>query len=117
MGSRRKQIIFQFIIENVILCTVAIVVGLLLAKFIFLPLFSQIVNIDLTQNLFYNYRTWVALLLLIIISALSGAAYPSIYISAFNPVNIMKGNSKTGSNNRFRKALLGFEFSHVLMHI
>jgi putative ABC transport system permease protein len=110
MGSQRKQIIFQFIIENVILCTVAILVGLLLAKFIFLPLFSQIVNIDLTQNLYDNYRTWVALLLLIIISALGGAAYPSIYISAFNPINIMKGNSKTGSNNRFRKVLLGFQF-------
>jgi putative ABC transport system permease protein len=110
MGSHRNQIIFQFIIENVISCTVAISVGLLLAKFIFLPLFSQIVNIDLTQNLFDNYRTWIALLLLIIISALSGAAYPSIYISAFNPINIMKGNSKIGSNNRFRKALLGFQF-------
>jgi putative ABC transport system permease protein len=110
MGSQRKQIIFQFIIENVILCTAAISVGLLLAKYIFLPLFSQIVNVDLTQNLFDNYRTWIALVLLIIVSALSGAAYPSIYISAFNPINIMKGNSKTGSNNRFRKALLGFQF-------
>lgn len=110
MGSQRKQIIFQFIIENVILCTVAISVGLLLAKYIFLPLFSKIVNVDLTQNLFDNYRTWIALVLLIIVSALSGAAYPSIYISAFNPINIMKGNSKTGSNNRFRKALLGFQF-------
>ncbi len=110
MGSQRKQIIFQFIIENIILCTVAISVGLLLAKYIFLPLFSQIVNIDLTQNLFDNYRTWIALVLLMIVSALSGAAYPSIYISAFNPINIMKGNSKTGSNNRFRKALLGFQF-------
>ena len=110
MGSQRKQIIFQFIIENLILCTVAISVGLLVAKFIFLPLFSQVVNVDLTQDLFNNYRTWVALVLLIIVSALSGAAYPSIYISAFNPINIIKGNSKTGSNNRFRKSLLGFQF-------
>jgi putative ABC transport system permease protein len=110
MGSQRKQIIFQFIIENVILCTVAISIGLLLAKYIFLPLFSQIANLDLTQDLFNNYRTWITLLLLIIVSALSGAAYPSIYISAFNPINIMKGNSRTGSNNRFRKALLGFQF-------
>jgi putative ABC transport system permease protein len=110
MGSQRKQIVFQFIIENVILCTIAIVVGIFLAKFIFLPLFSQIVNVDLAQGLFNNYRTWVALVLLIIVSALSGASYPSIYISAFNPINIMKGNSKTGSNNRFRKALLGFQF-------
>ncbi len=117
MGSRRKQIIFQFIIENVILCTMAVFAGLLLAKSVFLPLFSRIVNIDLTQDLFTNYRTWIALLLLIILSAISGAAYPSIYISAFNPINIMKGNRKTGSNNRFRKALLGFQFFLTFMAI
>ena len=110
MGSRRKQIIFQFIFENILLCMVATFLGLILAKLIFLPLFSRIANIDLTENLFSNYRTWIVLLLLIIVSALSGAAYPAIYISAFNPINIIKGNSKIGSNNRFRKTLLGFQF-------
>jgi putative ABC transport system permease protein len=110
MGSTRKQIIYQFILENIILCTIGISVGLFLAKYIFLPWFSQIANIDLAKNLFNNYRTWAALVALIIVSALSGAAYPSFYISAFKPINIIKGNSKLGSNNRFRKALLGFQF-------
>jgi putative ABC transport system permease protein len=110
MGSSRKQIIVQFILENLILCTIAILIGLLLAKYIFLPGFSKIANIDLAKNLFNNYRTWAALVILIIVSALSGAAYPSFYISAFKPINIIKGNSKLGSRNRFRKALLGFQF-------
>jgi ABC-type antimicrobial peptide transport system permease subunit len=110
MGSSRKQIIVQFILENVILCTIAIGVGLILARYIFIPWFSQIANVDLFKNLFTNYRTWVVLLALIAVSALSGAAYPSFYISAFKPINIMKGNSRLGSNNRFRKALLGFQF-------
>jgi putative ABC transport system permease protein len=110
MGSSRKQIIFQFITENVILCTLAVVVGLFLARYVFLPWFSQIANINLAKGLFLNYRTWVALLALIILSALSGAAYPAFYISSFKPVAIIKGNSKMGSNNRFRKSLLGFQF-------
>jgi ABC-type antimicrobial peptide transport system permease subunit len=110
MGSSRKQIILQFILENVILCTIAIIVGLFLAKYIFIPWFSQIANIDLAKDLFTKPSTWLALLALIVISALSGAAYPSFYISAFKPVNIIKGNSKMGSKNNFRKALLGFQF-------
>jgi ABC-type antimicrobial peptide transport system permease subunit len=110
MGSSRKQIILQFILENVILCTIAIIVGLFLAKYIFIPWFSQIANIDLAKNLFIKPSTWIALSVLIIISAISGAAYPSFYISAFKPINIMKGNSKMGSKNRFRKTLLGFQF-------
>ncbi len=110
MGSSRKQIIVQFILENVILCAIAIIIGLFLAKFIFIPWFSQIANIDLAKDLFTKPSTWLALVALIVISALSGAAYPSFYISAFKPVNIIKGNSKMGSKNRFRKILLGFQF-------
>ncbi|HEX3387081.1 MAG TPA: ABC transporter permease, partial [Mucilaginibacter sp.] len=110
MGSNRKQIIIQFILENIILCTIGVAIGLFLAKYVFLPWFKQIANVDLTKNLFDNYRTWGALIVLIILSALSGAAYPAAYISAFKPVNIIKGNSKMGSNNRFRKSLLGFQF-------
>jgi len=110
MGSSRKQIVVQFILENLILCTIAVGVGLLLAKYVFLPWFMQIAPVDLTKNLFNNYRTWSVLLALIIISAFSGASYPSFYISAFKPINIMKGNSQMGSKNRFRKSLLGVQF-------
>ena len=110
MGSDRIQIIVQFIIENMILCTFAVAVGMLLAKVIFMPWFYEIGNIRFGEGLFTNYRTWVALFALVVISAISGAAYPSFYISAFKPVNIIKGNSKMGSRNRFRKALLGFQF-------
>jgi len=110
MGSARKQLIFQFILENLILCTIAVLIGLLLAKFVFLPWFGQFANIELGQKLFTNYRTWLTLLLLIFVSALSGATYPAYYISAFSPANIFKGKGKMGNNNRFRKALLGFQF-------
>ena len=117
MGSSRKQIIVQFILENVILCTGATIIGLFLAKFLFLPWFGQIVNVNLDQKLFIDYRTWVALIALIILSALSGAAYPSFYISAFKPVNIMKAGNQIGSNNRFRKSLLGFQFFLTFLSI
>ncbi|HEY4324264.1 MAG TPA: ABC transporter permease [Mucilaginibacter sp.] len=110
MGSLRRQIIFQFILENIILCTFAVIIGLLLAEFIFLPAFSTMAHVDLAKNLFNNPRTWIALFILIIVSAFGGAAYPAFYISAFKSINIIKGNSKMGSNNRFRKALLSVQF-------
>ena len=110
MGSSRKQIILQFILENLILCVIAVIIGLGLAKFFFIPWFHQIANVELGKTMFTHFRTWAALVTLVVVSALSGAAYPSFYISAFKPVTIMKGNSKMGSNNRFRKSLLGFQF-------
>ena len=110
MGSSRKQIIVQFITENLILCTIGIALGAVLGRVLFVPLFGQMANIDLSTGMFDNYRLWIALVVLVILSALGGASYPSFYISAFKPVSIMKGNSQMGSRNRFRKALLGFQF-------
>jgi putative ABC transport system permease protein len=117
MGSKRKQIIFQFILENLILCTTGVIIGLLLAKFIFLPWFSQIATIDLGQKLFENMHAWWALLALIFITVLGGAAYPSIYISALKPISIVKDNLVLGSKNRFRKVLLGLQFFFTFLGI
>jgi len=117
MGSNRKQLIFQFIIEHLVLCSIAVFIGALLAKFLFLPWFGTIANIELGLKLFTNYQTWLALIVLTLVSALSGAAYPAFFISAFKPVNIIKENLKIGINNRFRKALLGFQFFLTILAI
>ncbi|HTJ52676.1 MAG TPA: FtsX-like permease family protein [Cyclobacteriaceae bacterium] len=110
MGSSRRQIIVQFISENIILCIAGVIVGLFLASAFFLPWFSSIANVELGKNIFSSPRTWFALVALILISAVSGAVYPAVYISSFNPVAIMKGKKQTGSNNRFRKTLLSTQF-------
>lgn len=110
MGSSRKQIIFQFIIENLIICTLAVFLGLLLAEVFFFPWFSSIAGFDLGTGFFLNFRTWIATLVLILISALSAAIYPSFYISSLDTISMMKGNVKMGSKNRFRKVLLGVQF-------
>ncbi|HEY0056781.1 MAG TPA: FtsX-like permease family protein [Pedobacter sp.] len=117
IGSSRKQIIWQFILEHLIICLIAVIVGLFLAKLVFLPWFSEIANLQLGQKLFTNYKTWIALAGLILLSALSGAAYPSVYISAFKPINIVRGSLAIGNNNKFRKALLGFQFFLTLLAI
>jgi putative ABC transport system permease protein len=81
MGSNRKQIVLQFIIENLMLCTMAVLAGLFLAKVFFIPWFSSIANVDFGKELFSSYNIWIALVVLVIVSALSGAAYPALYIS------------------------------------
>ncbi|RAJ28307.1 ABC transporter permease [Pedobacter cryoconitis] len=110
LGSSGRQLIFQFIVENVIICTIAVFIGLFLAEVFFFPWFSAVAGFQLGTGFFLNFRTWTVALLLILVSALSGALYPAFYISRLDTVSMMKGNAKMGSNNRFRKALLGIQF-------
>ena len=110
MGSSRQQIIFQFLLENLILCLIGLGLGLFLAKMLFLPWFMTIADVDLTEKLFENRRLWGALVALLFITVLGGAAYPSFYISSLKPISIVKGNMVLGSRNGFRKSLLGIQF-------
>lgn len=110
MGSSRTQIIFQFIIENIIICTIAVFLGLFLAEVFFFPWFSSVAGFQLGTGFFLNSRIWIAAILLILVSALSGALYPSFYISSLDTISMMKGKAEMGSNNRFRKVLLGIQF-------
>ncbi|MEO5581582.1 MAG: ABC transporter permease, partial [Saprospiraceae bacterium] len=110
MGSERKQIIAQFLLENFLICIIGVIAGLILAKLIFLPWFARLAKLDLMLDLFSSIRIWVALSILIVFAVLGGAAYPSFYISSLKPVSIVRGKMTIGNKNRFRKILLGFQF-------
>lgn len=110
LGSNRRQIIYYFLIENFILCVIGVLLGAFLAKFLFVPWFSQIANFNLSENLFSNAGIWIAMLALIFITVIGSAAYPAFYISSLKPVSIVKGKMILGSKNRLRKSLLAFQF-------
>ena len=110
MGSSKTQIIFQFIVENLIVCAIAVFFGLLLAEIFFLPWFSSISGFQVGAGFFSNSRTWLAALGFVIVSAFSGAIYPAYYIASLNTVGMMRGHALTGSKNHFRNVLLALQF-------
>ncbi|WP_462253563.1 ABC transporter permease [Ekhidna sp.] len=110
MGSRRKQLILQFMGENLILCFGALLVGLALADML-VPAYSAIWDfIDLELNFSSNPEIFVFLSALLIFTALVAGAYPSLYISKYQPVKILRGNLQLGGSSRFSKVLLGAQY-------
>lgn len=109
IGGSRKQIIVQFISENVILCFLALVFGYFLTTGFTLPGFNSIVGSPLILDL-ANLRLWIYLLSLFSLVSLGSAAYPAFFVSKFKPVQIFKGNLKLSSKNYFAKTLLAVQF-------
>ncbi|MFK7952548.1 MAG: FtsX-like permease family protein, partial [Ekhidna sp.] len=52
--------------------------------------------------------------LLVLTSVIAGA-YPSLYISSYQPVKILRGNLSLGGTNWFSKALLGFQYLFTII--
>lgn len=111
MGSGRGQLIFQFMTETALQCLASLLVAILLLS-IALPYINQTFNITLSfwqQNGALSIILQIALCLLAVI-LLSGL-YPSLYLSRFNAVKVLKGNYSSGKKSAlFRNSLIVVQF-------
>lgn len=110
-GGGKWDIIFQFLIENIVLCALAIIVGTALAYFFLVPGFNALYPIKTP----FTFSSASAILfffasLLLFIALVSGA-YPAMYVASFNVVSILKGKEKFGSKSKLSKILLSLQFT------
>lgn len=110
LGSRQKQLVTQFLSEAVVMSAVAFVIALLLA-YAALPYFNQLagknLNIPLREPGFLG-----ALLAGTLLTGLLAGSYPAFYLSAFKPIEVLKGKLLAGgSSGWLRNILVVFQFT------
>lgn len=115
IGSKRGQLIFQFLSENLLICFFAIFLGCLMAGFIFLPGFNEIASKNLQIDLFRDKNIWIFLGGMLLAITLISGLYPATYLSSFKPISILKGNQKIGSKSGFTSVLLSFQFTLAII--
>jgi ABC-type antimicrobial peptide transport system permease subunit len=110
IGGGRKEIIQQFLIENAVLCTLALLVGTSLSYFFLIPGFNSLYPIDVPFAFSSKLTMIVFFIGTLLAVALISGAYPSLYVSSFSPVKILRGKEKFGSKSTLSKILLSFQF-------
>jgi ABC-type antimicrobial peptide transport system permease subunit len=117
IGGHRRQLIAQFLGENFLLCILAFVTGMILAKWL-VPVYDSLwpdISLDLDYS--NNIGIFGFILVLISFTGIAAGAYPAFYISRFNPTEIIKGQQKLGNNNFFKRTMIVFQFSISIMAI
>ncbi len=117
VGGVRRQILIQFLIENYIICFLALILGILLASFL-VPSYSSMweyMTIHLTFTEFWGF--WVFLIILLLFTGFMAGAYPALYISSFRPLIILQNRTRLGKGGPLAKILLGFQFSISVLSI
>ena len=97
LGSMRKQLIGQFLVEAVLVSFLALLLAVLLAE-LALPFFNDLAGKQLTiQYLDPWYFLPLLLFTVLAIGVLAGS-YPAFFLSAFRPASVLKGTlaSRTG---------------------
>ena len=109
IGSSRKSLIAQFILESTLLSLIGTVVAFTLVE-ISLPYFNNLLNINLIIH-YNDWRYWATLIGLILFTGLLAGSYPAFYLSSFEPVKVLKGFSfRAGSAISIRKVLVVSQF-------
>jgi ABC-type antimicrobial peptide transport system permease subunit len=110
IGSVRAQLVSQFFSESLVVAFLAFLVSLLLVQ-LTLPMFNQVADKKLTLPVF-NPVFWAAGVCFSLLTGILAGSYPALYLSSFNPVQVLKGTFRVG---RFasipRKVLVVVQFS------
>ncbi len=110
LGANKKILVAQFIGEAMIMAFLSLLVAVAIIYFV-LPSFNTLVEKKLIVG-FDNPVHIISLLLIGVICGLVAGSYPSLYLSAFNPVWVFKGINLKGSGAAYiRKGLVVLQFT------
>jgi len=110
LGSEKRQLIQQFLSESLLLTALALVLALGIVWSV-LPLFNQLTGQRLTLDLTRSPWLIPGLLLAGLFTGLLAGSYPAFFLSAFNPIAVLK--TRSGGDRKsagLRSGLVVFQF-------
>lgn len=111
MGSVRKQLIGQFLMESMLVSLLSLFVAIALVR-LGLPFFNSWAGKELSLD--FGQAAWLipVLLLFAALVGLMAGSYPAFVLSSFSPVTVLKGNFKTSQKGTLlRNGLVIFQFA------
>jgi putative ABC transport system permease protein len=110
IGAVPRQLFRQFMGESFLTVAVAALLAVGIA-FLMIPVFNQITGKTLRLDLL-DTRVVLIFGVVVVVTAILSGSYPSIFISEFKPVQVLKGQLKSGAKAAvFRKTLVVVQFT------
>ena len=116
IGSKRYELIMQFMGESIFISLLAYVVAILFTQLL-LPFYNNLVDkqlfIDYTSSQFILYS-----FVIVLITGVVSGSYPALYLSSFQPVKVLKGKVSVGKYASLpRKVLVTIQFGFSILLI
>jgi putative ABC transport system permease protein len=110
IGSRRNELILQFLGESVAITALAFVLAVALIELL-LPSYNLLVDKNISVD-YTNGWIWFTAISLILVIGLFTGSYPAFYLSGFQPVKVLKGKINSAKGGSIpRKVLVVLQFA------
>ncbi|HYC27964.1 MAG TPA: FtsX-like permease family protein, partial [Chitinophagaceae bacterium] len=110
LGTMKRQLITQFLTESTLMVLIGLLLAILIAALV-LPWFNQMSSKTLTMQTLFEWKfVWVLVALPFVVGLLAGS-YPALFLSGFQPIQVLKGKLNMGSKSGgFRSVLVVIQF-------
>jgi putative ABC transport system permease protein len=117
MGSGKSQLIFQFLLESLMLSLFAMGIAVILL-IIVTPYFNEFTGRDISSGFFKQTSFWIPVTLILVIGTFLSALYPALVLSSFQPISALKGKFvKSVTGEKFRKGMVVLQFTAAILLI
>ncbi len=112
LGAKRKQLIAQFLGEGLIVSAISALIALALVELL-LPSFNAFLDADIVVPYLGAHGLLLPVLGLVLIVGAAGGLYPALYLSRFQPAQILKANNASDGqgSSRLRNILVVAQFA------
>ena len=110
LGAVKSTLIRQFLVESFLLNTIAFLLSVL-AFYLLWPAFDKFVGRDFTTDFALTRDYWLLFLTLFLGGTVFSGLYPSLVLSSFQPITVLKGVFKNSAGGMsLRKGLIVVQF-------
>lgn len=102
MGAFKKQLIFQFLAEALLIAFFAVIISMVLVEFA-LPWFNDLAEWSVQTNYLANPVYLISIFLIVLLVGILAGGYPAFVLSAFKPASVLKGEKTGAKGNSFLK--------------
>ena len=117
LGSQKHQLIFQFLMESLVISLIAIVLAVIVTA-LGLPFFNSLAEKTITPEVLLQPTILYILLGIFVIVGIGSGLYPAFVLSSYIPVKVLKDSTAQGGRGALlRKSLVVLQFSLSIIMI
>jgi putative ABC transport system permease protein len=111
LGSVRSRLVVQFLSESFLYVFAAMIIAIA-GVYLLLPAFNLLSGKALSFSTMLSPTILSAIATIFVVVALLAGSYPAFYLTAFNPIDVLKGKVRSGMKSKgIRSTLVVVQFS------
>jgi len=117
LGTERKELMLQFLSESTLMVFLSLIIGVFIAWLV-LPLFNNVAIKSMHIGSLFSPLILPLLIALPFVVGLLAGSYPAFFLSAFKPIEVLKGKLRLGGkSSSLRSMLVVFQFATSILLI